>query len=286
MVREFTLSRFTSPLHVHSELELTLILEGVGMRFVGDHVARFGPGDLILVGPNLPHYWRSDEGREPSHSHSVVAQFREGFLGEEFLALPEMRPVRRLFERANRGLQFKGRTACGAAERLTRLPAIAGATRVAEFVGILAALATVRDTRLLSAEGFLDLPDSAGAVRVRRACQYVFEHLGEEVTLASVAHEAALSSEAFCRLFRRVTGRRFFDFVNELRISHACALLKDADQAIGAIAEASGYGTLANFNRRFRERKGCAPRDFRRRFRSEGDRGHLLVPSVNPKNTI
>jgi AraC-like DNA-binding protein len=86
------------------------------------------------------------------------------------------------------------------------------------------------------------------------------------VKLAAIAREAAMSPEAFCRLFRKTTGRRFFDFVNDLRVSHACALLKDTDQAIGAIAEASGYKTLANFNRRFRERKGCTPRDFRNRF--------------------
>ena len=266
VVREFDLPHFTSPLHVHLEFELTLILEGVGTRFMGNHVARFGPGDLILVGPNLPHYWRSDMGRKPSRAHSVVVQFGEGCLGEGFLAMAEMRSVRRLFERARRGLQFRGRSARVAAERLGRLPGTTGAVRVAEFVGILAALAVGRDSQLLSGEGFLDLPESAGAARIRRACRFVFEHLGGEVRLAAVAREAALSPEAFCRLFRRATGRRFFDFVNDLRISHACALLQDADRAIGDIAEATGYGTLANFNRRFRERKGCAPRDFRRRF--------------------
>jgi AraC-like DNA-binding protein len=178
-----------------------------------------------------------------------------------------MQSVRRLFERARRGIQFQGRSAREAAERLVRLPQATGAMRIAEFVGILALLAAVRDRRLLSGEGFLDLPENTVTARIRRACRYVFEHIGDEVRLVAVAREAALSPEAFCRSFRRVTGRRFFDFVNELRVSHACALLKDTDRAIGEIAAASGFETLANFNRRFRERKECAPRDFRRRFR-------------------
>jgi len=267
VVRDFIHPRFTSPYHVHPELELTFILEGVGTRFVGDHVARFGPGDLILVGPNLPHYWRSDGLQMKTRAHSVVVQFGAGCLTEGFLALPEMQPVRRLFERARRGIQFQGRLARVTGERLGRLSEMTGAMRVAEFVGILAALTSVRGSRLLSREGFLDLPETVGAVRIRRACQYVFEHLGGKVRLAAIAREAALSPEAFCRLFRRVTGRRFFDFVNELRVSHACALLKDTDQAIGDIAAASGFGTLANFNRRFKACKQCAPRDFRRLFR-------------------
>ena len=266
VVREFVLPRFTSPLHIHQEFELTLILEGVGTRFAGNHVARFGPGDLILVGPNLPHYWRSDPGQGRARAHSVVVQFCEGCFGEGFLATSEMRLVRRLLERARRGLQFRGHLARGAAERLRRLPRATGAVRVAEFIGVLATLATMRGSRLLSGDGFLNLPENAGASRIRRACLYVFEHLGGDVKLAAIAREAAMSPEAFCRLFRKTTGRRFFDFVNDLRVSHACALLKDTDQAIGAIAEASGYKTLANFNRRFRERKGCTPRDFRNRF--------------------
>lgn len=266
VIREFDLTRFTSPLHVHPEYELTVILEGMGTRFVGDNLARYGPGDLILVGPNLPHYWRSDAGRGSTRAHSVVVQFGERYLGDGFLAMPEMLSVKRLFERARRGIQFQGRRAREVAERLVLLPRTTGAVRMAEFIGILATLATVRQSRLLSGDGFLDLPDSVGTDRIRRSCRYVFEHLDGDVRLADVAREAAMSPEAFCRLFRRITGRRFFDFVNELRVTHACALLKDTERAIGDIAEASGYKTLANFNRRFKERKGCAPRDFRRKF--------------------
>ena len=83
-VREFDLPRFTSPWHLHDEYELTLILSGTGKRFVGDSVSPYAVGDLVLIGPNLPHYWRSDQTGRKQRSHSIVIQFRKNSLGKDF----------------------------------------------------------------------------------------------------------------------------------------------------------------------------------------------------------
>lgn len=261
VVREFNVPRFTSPWHVHPEYELTFISDGHGLRYVGDSVTAFRAGDLVLVGANLPHYWHS-AGR---HARSLVLQFREDCLGKEFFQHPELRSIRQLLARARRGLHFAGQPRAAVADRLRHLRRYTGAARVAEFLAILATLAQTRQSRPLCSEGFQAAADFAGSDRVHRACRYVFDHLHDRIRLDEAARAAALTPAAFCRFFKRATGRRFFDFVNDVRIGHACALLIETDSSIAEIAFAAGFTNLANFNRRFRERHALTPKAYRQR---------------------
>jgi AraC-like DNA-binding protein/quercetin dioxygenase-like cupin family protein len=261
VVREFNLPRFTSPWHVHPEYELTFIVAGHGLRFVGDSVTAFRAGDLVFIGANLPHYWRS----AGKHAHSLVVQFREDCLGKDFFQHPELRPVRQLLARAWRGLQFTGKARAAVAGRMHNLHCLRGPARVAEFIAILATLAQTRQVRLLCSEGFRAAANLTGSDRVHRACRYVFDHLNDKIRLEDAARAAALSPAAFCRFFKRATGRRFFDFVNDLRIGHACAQLIETDKSVAQIAYAAGFTNLANFNRRFRERHSLSPTGYRRR---------------------
>ena len=265
-VREFRLPSFTSPWHLHQEIELTLILAGAGTRFVGDSVATFRPGDLVLIGANTPHYWRSAP-RSAGPSHSIVIQFRADCLGADFFRRPEMLAVQNLLARARRGLAFPARVRNDIGSRMASLLAQGGAERVASFVAILARLAEARGGKVLSGESFFSATDFSGHSRIHRACRHVFEHLADPIRLADAARAAALTPEALCRLFRRVTGKTFFDFVNDARIGHACMQLIETDGRIGEIALASGFNTLANFNRRFRERKQMTPKEYRAQFR-------------------
>jgi len=261
VVREFNLPRFTSPWHVHPEYELTCIVAGRGLRFVGDSVTAFRSGDLVLIGANLPHYWRS----AGQHAHSLVLQFRDDCLGRDFFHTPELRPIRQLLARAERGIQFSGKARAAVAERLRDLSRSTGPKRVAEFIAILAILAQSRGSRLLSGEGFREAAAHTGCDRMHRVCRYVFDRLNDTIRLEEAARAAALSPGAFCRFFKRATGRRFFNFVNELRIGHACAQLIESDKSIGEIAAAAGFTNLANFNRRFRDIHGITPTAYRRR---------------------
>src|SRR6478672_11896129 len=70
--------------HYHPELELTWIEASEGERIVGDHVASYGPGELVLLGSNLPHAWASsvpDASRDPDAARAIVIQFDAAFAG-------------------------------------------------------------------------------------------------------------------------------------------------------------------------------------------------------------
>ena len=257
--------RFGFAWHFHPEFELTCIVRSRGKRFVGDSIADYGDGDLVLLGPNLPHTWDSDPRSRGTHE-AVFCQFSGTFLGAEFFKAPELLPVRRLLERSSRGLRFTGRTQRAVAKRMEGLDGLQGPGRLLALLEILATLARSRDARPLSSGGFAPPPRRADAARIDRVCRFLTEHYASRVPLAEAAKVAHLSAPAFCRFFKRRTGKTLVGYLTELRVGHACRELIETERTISGIAFDSGFNNLSNFNRRFRDLKGMSPRQFRGSF--------------------
>lgn len=263
-VKEFTLPRFKVPWHFHPECELTLIVQSGGRRFVGDSIEPFAPGDLVLIGSNLPHYWRNGEEKCKSQSQAVVVHFREECFGADFLALPELTGVRNLLLRARRGLQFTGKTRDAVAALMMRMPSGKGFDRVLSLLNIFKLLMESDEARILSSPGFLPVLDAFAGERINRAYRFIFENFAAPIRHEDIARGAAMSLSAFCHYFKRVTGRTLTDFINEVRIGHASRLLIETDHPVSKIAYASGFESLSNFNLRFRKLTGSSPKEYRR----------------------
>lgn len=135
-------SHFGAYWHFHPEYQLTLITRGRGRRFVGDDVAPFREGDLVLTGPNLPHMWCSDRrsrGTDRPHEARIV-QFSSAIYGERFLRLPEMAPISRLLDRSARGIRFDGAVRDRVRRKLATMGAVRGPARLIELLDILRVL--------------------------------------------------------------------------------------------------------------------------------------------------
>ncbi len=263
---EFRQPRFDAPWHQHPELELTLIVSSSGLRFVGDAIESFDAGDLVLAGANLPHCWLNHDKPPRGGAAAVVVQFGEAFLGSDFLQAPELHGVKRLLTRAARGLCFEGRTRKNAGERLRQLPHLRGSRRLLALLEILELLSAARDARALSSAGFRPVFDAAGAERINRVHRYLLEHLTDEIRLDDVAALAHLSPAAFCRYFKRATGKPLMATVNEMRVGHACRLLLDESRSVSEVCYASGFNNLSHFNRQFQRSVGCTPSTYRKRL--------------------
>jgi len=268
-VKEFTLPRFKVPWHFHPECELTLIVQSSGRRFVGDSIEPFSPGDLVLIGSNLPHFWRNGEQGKKTPSQAVVVHFREECFGADFLGLPELTGVRNLLLRARRGLQFTGKTRDAVAELMTGMPSGKGFDRVLALLNIFKRLMESDEARILSSPGFLPVLDAFAGERINRAYRFIFENFAAPIRHEDIAREAAMSLSAFCHYFKRVTGRTLTDFINEVRIGHASRLLIETDHPVSKIAYASGFESLSNFNLRFRKLTGASPKEYRREHHTE-----------------
>lgn len=259
-VQEVCLPRFSWHWHMHPELELTLILAGSGRRLVGDTVELFGPGDCVLLGPDVPHTWVS--GRHEGQARALVLHFGIDCAG------PAVRPaLQALARRAAGGLHIVGSLQ---AEVATGLPAL---VRVRHPVGCLG-----RALALLAClmEGSAEPIDRGGATAragddpvLGRALRHVRDHLDQSLTQAGCARLAGLSPAAFARACRRRLGATFRDHVTELRLARACRLLASGDEGISQIALVAGFANLANFNRRFRARLGMTPSTYRLRTRGD-----------------
>lgn len=268
MFREFYLERFPSGWHFHPEIELTLILESSGRRWVGDHVTNYAPGDLVLIGPNVPHYWMNDVVAG-TMAHSLVIQFLEEPFGAEFFRLTELKPVVALLQRSRRGIRFSGAGRDRAAQAIQELSNKAGLPRVLELFSILGGLAAVEaeDYELLSSPDFMPKLDGESVSRVDKIYDYIARHSASDFSHGELAQLLGTSPSGLSHYFKRTVGCTLSAFVAEVRVGQACRHLILSDKPVSEIAFASGFETLSNFNAWFRRLRGVSPREFREAHR-------------------
>jgi AraC-like DNA-binding protein len=199
-------------------------------------------------------------------SHSIVIQFDPQFLGQPFFLVPEMTNIRKLLDKAQQGLTFDDDTRQETARRMQQLLLLNGAKRLFELLALLDFLASAPGQQQIASSGFSAYADTSDCERINKVCQYVFNSFTEEVTIAHAASLAHLSVPAFCYYFKKRTRRNFSQFVNEIRIGHACKLLIETNRTVAEICYASGFRNLSNFNRRFKEVQHKSPQEYRRQF--------------------
>ncbi len=244
--------------HYHPEYELTLIKKGKGKRLVGDSNESFIDGDLVLLGPGLPHTWSSDSVKEKNVS-AVVIQFPEEFI-QTFLRLKGFEKIAKLLASSARGLFFP--EAEELAHEMQLLPEATDVGKVTALLTILQKL-TLQKSVKLSSEYFSPVKSEETESRVNKVCQYIQKNSTKKIDLDHAANLVHLSPSAFCKFFKRATGKTFSDYVNDIRIGNACHLLTETDKSISTVAYDTGFESLTYFNRIFLKKKNVTPRQFR-----------------------
>lgn len=255
MAYRYGVPAFPFQWHYHPEYELTLILEGSGKRMIGDSYENFFPGDLVLLGPHLPHTWVSDTA-----SAAVVVQFSEAFVAP-LVQYPECERIRKMLARSGQGLRFPAKPAL--LDAVQRLPARKNAGRITGLLEVLQVMA-VSAAQPLASPYFQPVRGRKAEGRINKVCQHIQKHSAEDLPLQEIAALVNLSESAFCKFFKRTTGKTFSDYLVDIRVGHACHLLAESDDPISEIAYRSGFDSLTYFNRVFLRKKGLRPREFRK----------------------
>lgn len=266
-VQEEQLPYFYDKLHYHPEWQLTLLLKGTGTYLIGDRIGRFQPGDLLLLGANLPHVLRCDEEYYQTEVgvHAITLFFHQHSFGTGFLDLPESRPLRALLDQASRGLAFSS-DARSVRDRMQKLGSLSGLEQLLEALHILHDLSR-QLAEPLSGLAYAEPRRDADTEKLNDVFDFMMRHYARAISLSEVASVAHLSDTAFCRYFKTRTGKTFSEFLNDIRVSHACRLLLRGKQNISEIAFQCGFNNLSNFNRRFKQITGLTPGHYLRRYK-------------------
>jgi AraC-like DNA-binding protein len=262
---DFQSRRFNCPFHYHPEIELTLIANSSGQRYVGDHIGRFASGDLVLMGANLPHMYTND-AKFTGPAHSIVLQFLPDCLGRDFFQRGELKAIHRLLEKSRVGLSFHGRTRDKVAPLLEQFCPLKGPARIVAFIRILEILAASSEFRMLASPTYSPSLALYQGERINRVCELISKKFKEGVTQSEAARMARMSGPSFSRFFRRATNRTFRSFLNEVRVGYASQLLLETDRTVAEACYESGFGNLSNFNRQFLKLRKVSPRGYRRKL--------------------
>jgi AraC-like DNA-binding protein len=253
--------------HYNNEYELTLTLNSRGQRFIGDSVAAYDDGDLVLIGPRIPHTWcsREDAGNGSTHQ-ALVLWFSETFVQNLIRSHIELRPIQMLLEKSTRALEFSSAVGSRASLMIRAMIDQTAEERLPALLQLLSVLSRDSKAKPLASAGVNASPSSADE-SIGRVLSHLHAHYRDENTIRTLSRVAALSPSSLHRHFKLQTGVTTSDYVSQLRIGHACALLINTQKSVSLVADEVGYRNLANFNRQFKALKGQTPRQFRSAFK-------------------
>ena len=262
---------FDYPLHIHEELELNFIEHAAGARrIVGDSSETIGDYELVLIAsPDLEHGWEQGECRS-DNIREITIQFSAASLPDVLLQKNQFATIRHMLQRARCGLSFPMETIIKVYAGLEALAhSSSGFHAVLQLLEVLYELSLSEGARELSSSAFSRAESRFESRRVARVHQFIAEHFHEDIRLETLSDLVGMTPVGFSRFFRQRTGRTLSDYIIDQRIGYAARLLVDSTQTVAEICYDCGFNTLSNFNRLFRRRKGCSPKEFREGYQKK-----------------
>lgn len=260
--------------HYHPELELHYIIKGEGVRFIGDNISNFTPGEMILLGENLPHTWRcKDEyfqNNPDLHVEAMVIQFLPDCLGKYLLNLPEAYLIPKLFEKAKSGMVINGKAKDKLAELMRSSIEATNLDRIIILLSILKTLAETDEyATIVTGKNTFYQSNESETLRINKICTYTMTNYKNDITLEEIASLSNLSITSFCRYFKLMTKKTYYDFLIEIRVSHACRFLIENKLPTEMICFDCGFNNVSNFYRHFKKVTGMTPLDYKRKYLNE-----------------
>ena len=247
--------------HFHPEIELVYVNKGKGKTHIGNHLSYFNNSQLLLIGANLPHNGFTD--RLTTNGSETLVQFKPEFLGDTFFEIPEMKPIHILFEKAKKGIVFGVKTKQKLGVKIEKLTEKKGFKQVLILLEILHTLSKSEDYTILNADGFAFEAQPQNNNKIDEIFKYINENFNQHISLDEIAGLVSMTVPAFCRFFKKSTGKTFTKLVNEYRVVHATKLLSESQSSITDICFECGFNNFSHFNKLFKEFTGKSASKYR-----------------------
>lgn len=264
-------SEFTYPIHNHAEYELNFTINAEGVkRIVGDSIEIIGNYDLVLLtSTDLEHVWEQHECKS-SHIREITIQFSPDLFSPNFINKTQFYTIRNMFNKAQRGISFPLEAIMKVYHLLDTLSKQQGFYAVINFLTILYELSLFTDNaKTLSTSSFAKVDVHPESRRIQKICNYINENYREEIRLNQLANLVGMTSISFSRFFKLSTGKTLSDYILDVRIGNAARLLVDSSRSIAEISYECGYNNISNFNRLFKNKKKCSPKEFRENYKKQ-----------------
>lgn len=270
VIREMNDPYFDKQWHAHPEYQLVAILRGSGTRYIGDHIKPFKGGDTVLTGPGLPHVWRSDNAYFDLENgldiHGIVIYFPDNFLGAGSMQKEEFEEITNLLIHSSRGLEITGKTNEKVTQMMKEMVSMKGVPSIVMLLQILQVLAESAEILPITQVNYSYNHPTTEKDKMGDILDYILKNFKEKITLHEVASLANMSESAFSRYFKSRVNKSFSDFLGDVRISNARKLLQEEDLNISQVCFESGFPTLSNFNKQFKDRIGKTPLNYKKEF--------------------
>lgn len=254
-------------IHSHKNFELNYIVSGEGRRIVGDNISGFEKGDLVLLGPEIPHCWELLDAERDNVATCIVTHFSENVVDSDFFKMPELEQVVSLLKQANHGIRFKTEDGSEIWQTLVELSESEGLEYYIGLLKVFNKLLQIEDREILSNPMNRSSVFSQNIEKINKVYEYVFQNIQEGIRLEDASSVLNMAPSSFCRFFKKKTGLTFMEYVKNVRVGIAAKLLAETDKQITQICFESGYNNLANFNHYFKASMGKTPSDYRKNFR-------------------
>ncbi|RNL77853.1 AraC family transcriptional regulator [Sinomicrobium pectinilyticum] len=255
---------FYDQLHQHEEIQISFIVEGAGSLIVGDTINHYKKNDILIIGENIPHVFRSDLQASP-RSVMYTLFFTKTSFGKDFFTIPDLTDTQLFFKEAEYGIKILS----GQKKIIKRFNKLKKESKIERIGSLLKIIRLITDAEKQPLSSFVyrkKYTDDEGK-RMSAVFEHAMEHFNEVISLDAVAEKANMSKNAFCRYFKKRTNKTFFQFLIEIRIEHACKLLyRNPELSISIISEMCGFQNITNFNRKFKELKHITPSQYRARY--------------------
>jgi AraC-like DNA-binding protein len=252
--------------HSHKNFELNFIASGSGRRIVGDNISGFEKGDLVLMGPDLPHCWEVLDFEKGDEPFCIVTHFSEDIVSSDFFKMPELEKVVHLLKQSARGLRFKAADHEKIQRSLDAMTRLEGLEYYIEMLKVFHLLLAIEERETLSNPIDPTAVFTKNLERINKVYEYVFQNVQEGVKLEDASAILNMAPSSFCRFFRKKTDLTFMEYVKRVRVGMAAKLLAETDKQVTQICYESGYNNLANFNHYFKTVMGQTPSDYRKSF--------------------
>jgi len=255
-------SVFYNKLHQHEEIQISLIVEGEGTLIVGDTINYYEQGDVLVIGGHLPHVFKSDPNTS-THSHMLSLFFTRDSFGVTFFELEELQEIDLFFKLAKNGFRITS-----SKEAIIALFfELKETSKFERFIVLLRLLKLISSSNSKSLSSFIyeKKYNAIEGKRLSDVFEYTMTNYQKNISLKEISEIATMTKNAFCKYFKKRTNKTYFQFLNELRIEHACKLLRsNNDLSVAEIAYQSGFNNISNFNRQFKSIKKISPSEYKK----------------------